>query len=235
MNDSIYHVRLELYRMLAATFFALPDLDFITMIRQMQVPDDGSEISNHIVLYQRTIANQSDEDVRQELRVDFARMLNGAVEQGARPPFESAYCNDDVLDLLKQLNHQYQAWGYGFASSHSEQSDHIAKELGFMQMLCERDLEKHTDSALHAQIMETEIEFMAHHLARWGSRFAREAGEAARTPFYQAVCQMLECHLADEVVFLNEQARILGLDLVVLPTPNPPSTPCPLISLEPKP
>lgn len=189
--------RLELYRLFAAVFFTLPDQNFVRMIRQIQVSGDDNA-TQLLADFQAEIEGLSDEEVQQALRIDFARLLNGAVDQGARAPFESVYREVDVLDLLKQLNRQYRAWGYGFAETHGEQSDHIAKELGFMQMLCERELGA-CDTETLEQIQETEQEFLDQHLGPWVIPFAKEAGGAAQTKFYQAICEMLASHMTSEL------------------------------------
>lgn len=198
MDNQTTRERLELYRLFAALFFTLPDKPFVEMVRSIGIPssDSTSLLLNE---FKEDIASLSDDEVQRILRVDFARLLNGAVEQGGRPPFESVYCEEDVLDLLKRLNRQYKAWGYGFAETHGEQSDHIAKELGFMQMLCERELDQAENEQRLSQIRDTEREFLEDHLARWALRFAQESRDAARTKFYQAMCSMLSEHLANEL------------------------------------
>lgn len=195
--------RLNLYKLFASLYFTLPDHDFVCMLRNLAVEEDGSEATGLLSAYIHKAQERSDDDIQQELRVDRARLLNGAVKQGARAPYESSYRDTDTRTLLRELNRLYESWGYGFAHSRSEQSDHIAKELGFMQMFCEREVAHWEDEAAIADLRVAEKDFMQKHLGQWVLPFAHETYAAAQTDFYRAASLMLAQHAENEIALLG--------------------------------
>lgn len=184
--------RLKVYQLFCALFFDLPDYAFVDMLKQLPIDDlEGSEGSTLLVRYLESIQGRSDEEVLRDLRVDRTHLMLGAVDDGIPAPFESAYLNLPVQRVLSDLNSLYRGEEYGFADSRSEQSDHIAKELGFMQMYCEREMEAKNDTDVQV-LRECERQFYSDHLGRWIRLFSAMLKEHAQTDFYRSAALMLD-------------------------------------------
>ncbi len=196
--------RLHSYAVFSTLFFDLPDETFVDMLKSISMGDlKGSEGSALLVHYVDSIKEQNTASVLQDLRVDRTHLLLGAVGNYMPAPFESAYLNLPVQQVLMELHALYRQEGYGFARTKSEQADHIAKELGYMQMFCEREIEEDDEGTLVC-MREKEKCFFQDHLGRWAYLFARDLLEHAQTDFYRSVALMLQEFLDSEMELLNQ-------------------------------
>lgn len=199
--------RRSLYAMFASLFLDLPDREFVDMVRGLDVDPSETGGSAMLAAYVLDARERSAEDVLRELRVDRTYLLNGAVREGARPPYESAFLGLPPQQVIGDLNLLYNREGYGLARTRSEQSDHIGKELGFMQMYCERELENGGDASCRADLRKRERAFFEDHLGPWMALFAQELQKHAQTDFYRAIGLFLEEHAREEAQVLQSVSQ----------------------------
>lgn len=126
------------------------------------------------------------------VRQDYTRLF--ANPAGALvSPYESVYIIAEqgkrtqpvlyISNTAKDLQALYREAGFALSRDVRESADHIACEMFFMRELELRSMQGQ-DTA--RQISE----FVASHFGRWAPSFFEHAAQAAKEPFYQAVCDL---------------------------------------------
>lgn len=149
-----------------------------------------------------------------ELAVDFARLfvVRGRDTRDAAYPFESVYASTEGLtssDARADVRRRYRAAGLAPDEGWTVGEDHIALELQFLQLLCERaaDAVAAGDRAGAAALAAEQAAFLDDHLLRWAPRFADAVERDARTALYRGAARQLKDFLSEDRALL--QARVL--------------------------
>jgi DMSO reductase family type II enzyme chaperone len=130
------------------------------------------------------------------------------------PPYEGAYGPPQMAGkaaLLADIAGFYRAFGLEPSEGQPEVEDHVAAELEFLSLLALKEAwalaEDHEEGL---EITRTaQRAFLADHLARWGTVFARRVAAEAQAGFYPVAAALLEAWLAAECARLQVVAAHL--------------------------
>lgn len=147
----------------------------------------------------------------EELAVDFARCFIGHGSDGysAAYPYESVHVGERRLmmqDARDEVRAIYLSEGLDKAAAWKENEDHVASELEFMQVMCERCAEalREGDAERAAGLAATQRNFLEDHLAPWVPLFAKQVRFYAQSDLYAGAAWLLEGFMQVERDFLAE-------------------------------
>lgn len=217
--------RSAMYGFLGRLFKREVDEAFLAQLRSMHYPQGSDDPAvndafRRLYLFMR----HAREDVLDALAVDFARTFlgSGILTGNAAFPYESVYTSEHALIMQEARDEVlavYRANGMDKEASWTDPEDHLALELEFMGMLCDRiagALEAGEDqpaAADPAELVATQYGFLKLHLLRWVSRFCADVPRFCETDFYAAAAQLLEAFLHGEEALLEDIATASGIDL----------------------
>lgn len=146
-----------------------------------------------------------------ELAVDYARAYIGTGTDGysASYPYESVYTSEQRLVMQEARDEVlavYRASGLNKSEQWKDEEDHIALELQFEQILCERAAQalREGDEDAAYQLFRTQRGFLKHHLLNWVPMMTADTRKFAKTDFYQGLSYLTEGFLAMDGEFLDE-------------------------------
>jgi TorA maturation chaperone TorD len=152
-----------------------------------------------------------------ELSVEFSRVFigHGVDAFSAAYPFESVYTSEKRLlmqDARDEVLAIYRSAGLGKQPSWKEGEDHIALEMEFMQILCQRAVEalKKADEDGAWTLFTSQLDFLSDHLAAWVPMMTADMKRFAKTEFYQGLARLTEGFLETDVEFLEDLVREEG-------------------------
>ena len=204
--------RARTYGLLARIFRVEVDSKFLEELRRLKFPTStGNE---HVDYGYRTMYNYLKgtwEDTLLDLARDYSRTFIGHGNNGrsAAYPFESVHTSekrllmqdarDEVLAMYReQLLKKGEQW--------KDCEDHIALELEFMQVMCNR-----TAAALEAgdedqaiSLLKVQRSFVGDHLANWVPMFTSDIKYFAQTDFYIGAGELLLGFVQTEVEMLDD-------------------------------
>jgi TorA maturation chaperone TorD len=177
-----------------------------------------------------TIAGEASAEAPADLRGPLHRLAAAAREADASmvaghhvalfqrqvrcPPYEGAYGPPQMAGkaaLLADIAGFYRAFGLEPAEGQPEVEDHVAAELEFTSLLALKEAWALAEG--HAEGLEitraAQRAFLADHLARWGTVFARRVAAEAPPGLYPAAAALLEAWLAAECARLEVVAAHL--------------------------
>ena len=154
--------------------------------------------------------SQASGDVLAELAVDYVRAFIGSGNDGfsAAYPYESVYTSPKRLmmqDARDEVLVLYRAAGLAKQESWKEGEDHIALELEFEQILCERAiaaLEEGDEDACRALLL-SQRNFLEDHLLAWYPMMAADLQKFPRTDFYKGLGKLTDGFLRNDREFLD--------------------------------
>ncbi|MDR3315882.1 MAG: molecular chaperone TorD family protein [Coriobacteriales bacterium] len=146
-----------------------------------------------------------------ELAVDYSRVFigHGVDAFSAAYPYESVYTSEKRL-LMQEARDEvlaiYRGAGLNKTSSWKEGEDHIALEMEFIQILCQRALDalKKDDGDKAYDLLLTQRNFLTDHLAAWAPMMTADMKRFARTDLYQGLAWLTEGFLETDVEFLQD-------------------------------
>ena len=213
--------RATIYGLLGRIFEREANADFLAQLRDMHYPQN-SENPAFNDAFKRLYAfmRHAREDVLSVLAVDFARAFlgSGVLHGDAAFPYESVYTSEHNLlmqDARDQVLATYHANGMDAPTEWRDPEDHLALELEFMRILCERTAEAVEGSGDYdaATLIGTQYSFLVLHLLNWAPRFCIDAQRFCTSDFYRASAALLDAHLCDERALLEDIAEASGIDL----------------------
>jgi TorA maturation chaperone TorD len=180
-------------------------------------PDDAA--GEGYALLRRFAQEAQHRDLREvwsELSVEYAGLfLTG--RKGSIPPFESVYTSEEQLLMQRARDvvlAAYRAENLARTRVLKEPEDHVAVELEFMALLCEKArnalADGQTDAAL--ALLDKQKTFLEEHLLVWVPRLSQDVAEATHSDFYRGLASLTQEHLAQERATINdlcERARSL--------------------------
>lgn len=164
------------------------------------------------------------EGMEEVLRVDYAKVFfgNGMDGSAAAYPFESVHTSqkhammqgsrDEVLAL-------YRSEGFDKSDDWKDGEDHVALELAFERILCERCTAALDEGDLGkaAGYAAAQFNFLHDHLLNWVPIFTNGMRRFAQTDFYRALADMTDGFLAEDDAFLGALLPDLGMVVSVDP------------------
>lgn len=146
-----------------------------------------------------------------ELAVDYVRAFIGSGNDGfsAAYPYESVYTSPKRLmmqDARDEVLVLYRAAGLDKQESWKEGEDHIALELEFEQILCERALNAYEagDEDACRSLLASQRNFLEDHLLAWYPMMAADLQKFPQTDFYRGLGKLTDGFLRNDREFLNE-------------------------------
>ena len=138
--------------------------------------------------------SQADGTVLTELAVDYVRAFIGSGNDGfsAAYPYESVYTSPKRLmmqDARDEVLVLYRAFGLDKQESWKEGEDHIALELEFEQILCERAIAAYEagDEDECLKLLLSQRNFLEDHLLAWYPMMAADLQKFPQTDFYKGL------------------------------------------------
>lgn len=209
--------RASTYQFLSRLFRVEVDEEFYELLLSMKFPaETGDELVDEGYRLICKYLSSSGDDVLTKLAVDYVRAFIGGGNSGysAAYPFESVYTSPKRL-LMQNARDEvlvlYRAAGLGKQESWKEGEDHIALELEFMQILCERAAEAYSsgDEEACRALLVQQRNFLEDHLWAWYPMMARDLEKFPKTDFYRGVGKLTEGYLRSDLALLRD---ILGED-----------------------
>jgi anaerobic sulfite reductase subunit A len=173
---------------------------FLTTAEQQEV--QGTELAEgftNLAKYLSSIEERDPESVRLELAVDYAGVFLG-VWRTLPHPSESVYVTDKTMVMHETRDNVlkiYRSMGVDKVNTFHEPEDHIAMELQFMAILCDKTIGAFKEDH-HADVMkclEVQKDFLNDHLGKWVPRMAADVIATARKEFYKAIAKITKGYI----------------------------------------
>lgn len=208
--------RAGMYSFLANLFNQRPDLELVRRLREMgpegfSIGASQAEISSEVEEGLQEMASfiddtqgQPEEQVEQDLAVDWTRLFRGvSPSYGPPPPYEGVYIEgagspSDILQAIMQVYHKFSV---DVDEKAANRPDYIGIELDFLRYLNESEAgawqEGDEEKALDFQ--GAQKDFLSRHLGRWAEKFCDRAMEEAKTGFYRGFIRLTRAVLKEEI------------------------------------
>ena len=146
-----------------------------------------------------------------ELRIDFSRcfLSQGIDGYSAAYPFESVYTSEKRL-LMDSARSEvlaiYRAYGIEKKSSWKEGEDHIALELEFVSIMCDKTIQAFLDgdSEKARELLLAQSNFMEDHLLAWVPMLFTDMRDFAKTKMYLGLSYLTWGFLKTDFHFLED-------------------------------
>ena len=193
----LFDLRASMYGLLAGLYENELEYEQICELKQMQFPvDTGNTSIDQGFLHMYEYLKTAWEGSATELKVDYSRAFIGSGVSGysAAYLYESVYTSErrllareargEVLQFFRNNNLKKGQW--------NDLEDHIALELGFMQIMSTRTRDAlasgDEDSALNH--IRCQYDFVRNHLNNWLPMMVGDVLKFAETKFYQGVAML---------------------------------------------
>lgn len=210
--EAVLQSRASMYLLLSRLYEKEVDAEVLDAMCSMRFPKHtgNADVDEAFSLFVTYLGNRW-ERTEEDLRIDYARVFFGNGMNGveAAYPFESVHTSPDRLmmqDARDEVLALYRAERFEKSERWKDNEDHIALELAFMNILCEKSLrllrEDDGEGAWAALI--TQRNFLQDHLLNWVSMLVGGMQKFAETDFYRALGQLTFGYLNEDAVFLGE-------------------------------
>jgi TorA maturation chaperone TorD len=208
--------RAGMYSFLANLFNQRPDLELVKRMREMgaesfNLGGGEGDVSVEVEKGLQEMASfiddtqdLSEEQVEQNLAVDWTRLFRGvSPSYGPPPPYEGVYSEGvgNPAELLQAIMRTYHQYSVDIDPNAANRPDYIGIELDFLRHLNESEadawLRGEREAALdfHA----AQMDFLSRHLGRWFEKFCERAMEEAKTGFYLGFIRLIKGVLKEEI------------------------------------
>jgi TorA maturation chaperone TorD len=207
--------RTEAYRFFASVFFKELSEGAIGEMAAATYPQDtGNESLDQGYALLRRYFAFAGSDMRTELACEYARIfLASGVYTETRDvavPYESVFTSEERMvmqDSRDDVRARYRADGFQVTPAIREPEDHLSIELEYLASMAGRTLElleSGDDGAALAENVRRQGEFIRLHLLNWLPALREAALRYATLSFYIGMLLVLEGHLKDETLLLEE-------------------------------
>jgi TorA maturation chaperone TorD len=145
-----------------------------------------------------------------ELRIDFARCFLGHGVDGfsAAYPYESVYTSEKRLMMQAARDEVlaiYRAYGIEKTANWKEGEDHLALELEFERILCNKAIQAFLagNSAEAEELLSAQLGFLENHLIAWVPMLIADMKNYAKTKMYLGLAYLTSGFLRADHDFLN--------------------------------
>jgi TorA maturation chaperone TorD len=208
--------RAGMYRFLANLFNQRPDLELVQRLREMgpegfsigvgqgDISADVEQGLQEMASFMDDTLERPEEEVEQELAVDWTRLFRGvSPSYGPPPPYEEVYREgtgspSEVLQVIMQKYHQY---AVDVDEKAGNRPDYIGIELDFLRHLCQSEAEAWAQGQEEAALghQAAQKEFLTKHLGRWAEKFCERAIAEAKTDFYRGFLRLTQGVLKEQL------------------------------------
>lgn len=210
--QALIQSRSAVYGLLSRLYRSEVDEQLLDELHGMLYPvDSGNEDMDKGYLYIATYLSNLWSGSLEELRVDYSRTFlgNGVDGYAAAYPFESVYTSEKRLlmgDARKEVRRFYRRNGMKKNSDWKEGEDHLALELEFERVLCDRSLDAllEGDEDGAEKLLSTQYEFLREHLVSWFPMMAADMNRCAQTKLYLGLASLTKGFLDVDRVFLRD-------------------------------
>ena len=200
------------YALLARLYRKEIDQELLDELHEMLYPmATGDDNVDEGYLLIATFLSNLWTDSLTELSIDYVQCFigHGIDAFSAAYPFESVYTSEKRLlmqDARDEVLAVYRAYGMDKADDWKEGEDHIALELEFEQVMCDRTIEalRAGDEDTAYSLLTTQRNFLADHLCAWVPMMTSDLKKFARTKMYQGLAYLTEGFLDTDYIFLKD-------------------------------
>ncbi len=204
--------RADTYGLLSRLYRVEIDQELLDELCGMRFPastgnKDADEGYRRIATYLSNLWENSLTD----LAVDYVRCFigHGVDAYSAAYPFESVYTSEKRL-LMQEARDEvlaiYRSMGLDKQSTWKEGEDHVAVELEFMQIMCQRTVEAlragKDDDAF--SLLMTQKNFLEDHLVAWTPMMTADLKRFAKTGLYEGLAYLTDGFLETDHEFLQD-------------------------------
>ena len=185
--------RMATYQFLSRLFRVEVDQELYDTLMSMRFPaNTGNALVDEGYRMICGYLSQADGTVLTELAVDYVRAFIGSGNDG----FSAAYPYESVYTSPKRLMMQ---------DSWKEGEDHIALELEFEQILCERAIRAYEagDEDECLKLLLSQRNFLEDHLLAWYPMMAADLQKFPQTDFYKGLGKLTDGFLRNDREFLD--------------------------------
>ena len=203
--------RMATYQFLSRLFRVEVDQELYDTLMSMRFPaNTGNALVDEGYRMICGYLSQADGTVLTELAVDYVRAFIGSGNDGfsAAYPYESVYTSPKRLmmqDARDEVLVLYRAFGLDKQESWKEGEDHIALELEFEQILCERAIRAYEagDEDECLKLLLSQRNFLEDHLLAWYPMMAADLQKFPQTDFYKGLGKLTDGFLRNDREFLD--------------------------------
>ncbi|MDR1422393.1 MAG: molecular chaperone TorD family protein [Coriobacteriales bacterium] len=209
---SIMEGRIAQYQFLSRLFQREMDEDYFTSMKTMRFPlnTGNSSVDEGYRLFHSYLSNAWERTL-EDLEKDYLRVFLGSntTAHAAAYPYESVHTSPERLIMQEARDEVlllYRAAGLARTDRWKDGEDHVALELDFERILCERSLKAvndNDDAAAHRLFTE-QYNFLLDHLLNWVPLLVEAMEKFAKTDFYRALARLTIGFLEVEKEFLEE-------------------------------
>ena len=199
--------RMATYQFLSRLFRVEVDQELYDTLVSMRFPTNtGNALVDEGYRMICGYLSQADGTVLTELAVDYVRAFIGSGNDGfsAAYPYESVYTSPKRLmmqDARDEVLVLYRAFGLDKQESWKEGEDHIALELEFEQILCERAIRAYEagDEDECLKLLLSQRNFLEDHLLAWYPMMAADLQKFPQTDFYKGLGKLTDGFLRNDL------------------------------------
>ena len=203
--------RMATYQFLSRLFRVEVDQELYDTLVSMRFPTNtGNALVDEGYRMICGYLSQADGTVLTELAVDYVRAFIGSGNDGfsAAYPYESVYTSPKRLmmqDARDEVLVLYRTFGLDKQESWKEGEDHIALELEFEQILCERAIRAYEagDEDECLKLLLSQRNFLEDHLLAWYPMMAADLQKFPQTDFYKGLGKLTDGFLRNDREFLD--------------------------------
>lgn len=144
-----------------------------------------------------------------ELEAEYNRLFVGPLPPLAHP-YESVYRTAEGMvmgDCTLDVFQTYAEEGFVLSTEYKDLPDHVAVELEYMALLCQREAEARVEGleTVVSRLQKKESVFLEEHLGRWLPQFCQRILLAAPSSFYRQWVQITERFTHEDVRWMQER------------------------------
>lgn len=197
-----------MYSFLSAMFNQRPSEDLVTRLRRMgtqgigelaqtgELPSEAKRGLEKIAQFVEASKGQAEEEVCQELAVDWTRLFRGvAPGYGPPPPYEAVHLGaveDQAPQVLRNVVRCYLEQGVSPRQEGADRPDYIGLEFDFLALLAEREQAawEQGDDRVARECALAARQFFQDHPGRWVAQYCQRAISEARTGFFEGLLRL---------------------------------------------
>lgn len=208
--------RAGMYSFLANLFNQRPDLELVKRMREMgsegfslgvRSGDISAEVEKglqEMASYIEDTQDLTEEQVEQDLAVDWTRLFRGvSPSYGPPPPYEGVYSKaiGNPAELLQAIMQTYHQYSVDIDKNAANRPDYIGIELDFLRYLNEHEAEawQRGEQETALDLHRAQTNFLSRHLGSWVEKFCERAMEEAKTGFYLGFIRLTKSVLKEEI------------------------------------
>lgn len=204
--------RAATYGLLARLYRVEVDQPLIDELHGTRFPaSTGSALANEGYRDIATYLSNADERSVTELAVDYTRTFigYGVDSYAAAFPFESVYTSEKRLkmqDARDEVLAIYHAYGLEKVEEFNESEDHLAIELEFMKVMCDRTVAAlaEGDEDRAASLLTVQRNFLDDHVNAWVPMLVKDVERLSETRFYRGLGKLTQGFVEEDGAFLDD-------------------------------